>query len=109
MNETIRYRMPPLVLPRVKEKYYQGVFGEFGDVVRARIAELRGSTSAINEEKARFFEYLLTQIDAEKFGRLQESFLSPPVIDHGCIKYFDPITWFESKLALARRLGLHKR
>ena len=46
MNETIRYRMPPLVLPRVQQKSYQGVFGEFGDVVGACFRISRNHVSA---------------------------------------------------------------
>ena len=102
------YRIAPVSLRYVSQIYYPGVFGNFTETVRSRITALRAEPSWLNEEKARFFEYLLTQVDAGKYGQLQDTYLVPPV-DRGCLKYLDPISWFEHKFVFAHLLELHKR
>lgn len=104
----IRWRVAPSRLVKVSPKFHRGMFGEFADIVRARITQFRDSKSWDRREKARFFEWLLTEIDAEQYGRLQETYLRAPVVDFGYLKYLDPIIWFEHKLTLAHKLGLHE-
>jgi hypothetical protein len=103
-----RWRVPPCQLLTVNPKFYPGIFGEFGDVVRARIEKLRNSKNWARREYARFFEWLLNEVDAELYGRIQEIYLRPPFDEFAALKYLDPIVWFEHKLAFAHKLGLHE-
>lgn len=105
---TTHYRIKPVPLRYVSEIYYPGVFGDFATAVNNRIKALRAEPSWLNGEKVRFFEYLLDHVDAEKYARLQDTYLNPP-IDRGCLKYIDPISWFEHKFAFAHLLELHKK
>jgi hypothetical protein len=107
-SSTSQYRIKPVPLRYVSEVYYPGVFGDFESTVQNRIRVLRAEPSWLNEEKARFFEYLLKHVDAEKYASLQDEYLQPP-IDRGCLKYIDPISWFEHKFAFAHLLELHKK
>lgn len=107
----IRNRVEPKPLPNVKDEHLKGVFGMFEDVVDDRIATLEASDDAFDREKARFFRFLRERVDARQFGRMQEFQLSEyklnPKSDFP--KYIDPTIWFESKLALAHRIGLNTR
>src|SRR5947208_15254094 len=95
-SRSIRLRVQPISLPKVKDEHLLGVFGHFSDVVESRIKALKATGIPINLEKARFFEYLLIQVDAERYGELQENYLASidPATD--LAKYIDPIIWFES-------------
>jgi hypothetical protein len=73
--------------------------------VQRRISALRSHNSATNCDTARFFEFLLSEVDADEYSLIQEHYRASP---DGTTKYLDPITWFESKLRTARRLGLDK-
>lgn len=109
MTSPVNFRVTPVPLPRVRDHHLRGVFGNFDEVIAARIGELRATRNPLNAERARFFEFLLTQVDAEDYGRIQDHFLDPGAIDpdSNIVKYIDPTIWFESKLDLARRLNLH--
>lgn len=108
---TIRNRVEPKPLPKVKDMHLAGVFGQFEDVIDDAVARLEGSGNANDAEKARFFRYLKQRVDAEQFGRMQEFLLCDSRLDLSVdmVKYIDPIVWFESKLAIAQRVGLDKR
>jgi len=99
-----------IALPKVKEQHLTGIFGNFEEVVNARIAELRESKLPSNQQRVKFFQYLLDLVDPTQYAAVQARFLDPDVVDKksDMLKYLDPIVWFESKLALAVRLGLDK-
>jgi hypothetical protein len=107
----IRYRVEPRPLLKVKELHLDGVFGEFDDVVNRDIARCERSSEKIDQEKARFFKYLKQRVDRAKFGDMQEFQLSEGKLrpDSDMVKYIDPVTWFDSKLRIALRLGLDQR
>ena len=107
----IRNRVAPIVLPKVKEEHLVGVFGEFTDVIDDRIAALEPSRRPFDQEKCRFYRYLKQLVDAEKFGRMQEVQLANAALNarSDIAKYIDPTRWFESKLAMARCIGLDRR
>jgi hypothetical protein len=100
--------MPPVALPKVKEQHFFGIFGNFQDVVELRIAQLQRTGQPQDRIKVRFFEFLLNEVDAERYGEIQDHFLAPQRIDPKAdtLKYLDPLVWFESKLGFALRLGL---
>src|SRR5687767_9071230 len=104
MNRTPHQRVSQVHLPLVNSRFYPGVFGDFGDVVRARMDQL-GDTQP---ETIRFYRWLLNEIDPNQYAKLQAAYLDPPFKESGCLKYLDPIFWFEHKLAYAHLLGLHK-
>ena len=107
----IRYRVEPKPLPNVKDEHLPGVFGRFEDVIDERIARYQASADAFDREKGRFFSYLRERVDPVAFGEMQEVQLSGNRLDlnKDFPKYIDPTIWFESKLAMARRIGLHQR
>ena len=110
MTEETGQNFKIVALPKVKEQHLPGVFGDFSTIVNQRINELKQSKRAVDLEKGRFFEYLLNLVDASQYRAIQARFLDPKVLDKksDLVKYLDPIIWFESKLALALRLGLDK-
>lgn len=107
----IRYRVEPKPLPKVREVHHLGVFGRFEDVIDDRIAQLSASSDPFDAEKARFFRYLRERVDADKFGKMQDFQLSDGKLNLNSDfpKYIDPTIWFESKLAIAQRIGLPTR
>ena len=107
----IRLRVEPKPLPKVKDEHYPGVFGRFEDVVDERIARLETSNEPFDREKVRFFRFLRDRVDPVKFGEMQEFQLSDAKLNPNSDfpKYIDPTIWFESKLAMAQRIGLHER
>lgn len=107
-KDTAIHRVAPVPLRHVTENYYPGVFGDFAQSVNRRMESLRAEPTWINKEKARFFEFLLETVDLERYGQLQDRYLNPP-IDRGCLKYLDPVSWFEHKFHYAHLLKLHER
>ncbi len=107
----IRFRVEPKPLPNVRDVHTVGVFGRFEDVVDDRIARLEASEEPADKEKVRFFRYLRNLVDHKKFGEMQEFQLSDAKLNpkSDFPKYIDPTIWFESKLAMAQRIGLHER
>lgn len=99
-------RSPDAGAPPIKAIHLPGVHGDFRSVLQARIDKLRATRSSEHHETARFFEYLLSQVDAGKYGLVQKHHLANP---DGMTKYLDPVIWFESKLRVARKLGLDQR
>ena len=97
-------------LPKVRDQHLPGIFGDFSDVILARVEQLRATKRAPDQQRAKFFEYLLSLVDKERYRAIQERFLDPKTIDKtsDLVKYLDPIIWFESKYAIAVRLGLDK-
>ena len=105
----LQYRIPPVPLRCVNERYYPGMFGDFTKVIEAHLVQLRRNSDWERREKARFFEYLLTQIDAEQYAQLQDAYLRPVVQDASYLKYLDCVSWFEHKFRFAHQLGLDKK
>lgn len=103
-----KYRITPVPLRYVSEVYYPGVFGNFVDTISKRLDVLRREPSWLNSEKYRFYEYLLSQVDTERYGRIQDEYLRPPMTS-GCLKYLDPVSWFEHKFEFAHLLEFHKK
>jgi len=93
-------------LSDIKDVHIPGVQGNFREIIEARIIKLRSTKSADNHDSARFFEYLLSEVDADEYSLIQRHYLSAP---DGMTKYLDPIVWFESKLRVARKLGLNNK
>jgi hypothetical protein len=104
-----KMRLQPFDLPKVKKEHYPGIFGDFESVLACRIAELRGLRTPQAGQKIAFFEYLLDTVDPKAFAAIQDDFVRPGKVDLGVDlpKYIDPIIWFESKLVIAQRMGLH--
>ena len=90
----------------VKEVHLPGVRGDFRQIVEARIIKLRDTKNVENHATAQFFEYLLSEVDAEEYDLIRKHYLSIP---DGMTKYLDPIVWFESKLRVSRKLELDKK
>jgi hypothetical protein len=108
----IRFRVEPRPLPAVKDLHLDGVFGEFDDIIDREIARYAQSEDRFDQEKARFFRYLKERVDSHKFGAMQEFQLSGAGklrLDSDMVKYIDPAIWFEGKLRMCFRIGLHKR
>lgn len=107
----IRNRVEPKPLPKVRPMHLPGVFGEFEDVVAEAIRTLEPATDPFSREKLRFFRFLLTRVDTDKFGAMQEAQLADGKLNLATdiVKYIDPVCWFESKLRLAHAVQLHER
>lgn len=107
----IRHRVEPRSLPKVKAEHFDGIFGEFTDVVDAAIARFEASGQPPDLERARFFRFLKQRVDPVRFGAMQELQLSDQKLrlDSDRVKYIDPILWFESKLSAAQQLRLPER
>jgi len=97
-------------LRKVRAEHLPFIYGDYREVVEARIAKVSGDDYQSREIR-RFFNFLLTEVDAADYRRVQMRYLDPKVIDPNAdvIKYLDPIIWFESKLRLAQSLGLDKK
>lgn len=109
VSQSVEYRIPPVSLPLVHERYYPGVFGDFETVVSRHIEALEAAEpSWLNDEKARFFQYLLATTDADAHRAIQDRHLTNPR-PTGALKYIDPVTWFEHKFSFVETLGLHTR
>lgn len=108
---TIRHRVAPKHLPKVKDEHLDGVFGEFDDVIDRRLSVLEASELPFDAEKARFFRHLKELVDSDRFGEMQAFQLddSRLRLDSDMVKYIDPTVWFESKLVLAQICGIDKR
>ena len=106
----INYIVPPFDLPNIKGIHIEGIFGDFGEVIARRIASLQKARHPLAKQRAAFFAYLLQQVDAKRYAEIQKAYLSPTRMDarSDLIKYLDPVVWFESKVALAVRLGLDR-
>jgi SAM-dependent methyltransferase len=104
-----RIGVPEVHLRKVRPEHLPSIYGDFREVIEARIAQIR-LNDAPSKELRRFFEYVLTEIDADEYRRLQLHYLDPKVVDPNAdiVKYLDPVMWFESKLRLAQSLGLDK-
>ncbi|HTT97339.1 MAG TPA: class I SAM-dependent methyltransferase [Rhizomicrobium sp.] len=101
-------RITPEQIATIKPEHLKWMFGDFHEMIQARIEELRRLNHALSTSTVAFFEYLLREVDAEKFARIQRTFLSAEsrTQNGNMLKYIDPITWFESKLNNARWIGL---
>jgi hypothetical protein len=95
---------PLRAAPNIKQVHLPGIYGDFRATIQSRITELATAKTPENLETIQFFEYLLSEVDAEEYRGVQARYVQKP---NGMTKYLDPITWFESKLRVARRLALH--
>jgi len=95
----------------IKPEHLDRMFGDFRATIEARIAELRAQDDANGARGAAFFEFLLKEVDAAQFGRIQQLFLGDAsrAENSNMLKYIDPVTWFESKLSIARWLKLDRQ
>jgi len=105
-----RIGVPEVHLRKVRPEHLPSIYGDFREVVGHRLAQIR-SNDAQSAELRRFFEYLLEEVDADEYRRVQLHYLDPEVVnpDADIVKYLDPIIWFESKLRLAQSLDLDKK
>ncbi|MBV8977701.1 MAG: class I SAM-dependent methyltransferase [Alphaproteobacteria bacterium] len=96
-------------LRKVRAEHLPIIYGDFREVVEARIAQAKGDDYQ-SKELRRFFSYLLSEIDPDQYRRIQLHYLDPQIVerDSDVVKYLDPILWFESKLRLAWFLNLDK-
>ena len=97
-------------LSKVRPEHLPNIYGDFREVVEARMAQV-GANELPNQELRRFFAYLLKEVDAQEYRRLQMRYLDPGTVDPNAdiVKYLDPLIWFESKLRLAQMLELNKK
>jgi hypothetical protein len=95
----------------VKPEHLDRMFGDFRTTIETRIAELLAQNDANGERGAAFFEFLLKEVDAGEFARMQQLFLGNPATaeNKNMLKYIDPVTWFDSKLSIARWLALDRQ
>lgn len=107
----VRYRVEPRPLPKVRSQHHDGIFGDFDDVIDEAIERNEALNSETGQEVARFFRHLKAMVDREKFSKMQKFQLSDDKLDLDAdlVKYIDPITWFESKVRLARQIELDTR
>lgn len=105
-----RIGIPEVHLRKVRPEHLPGIYGDFREVVEHRLAQIR-SKDPQSLELRRFFEYLLSEVDADEYRRVQLHYLDPHVVDPNTdiVKYLDPVIWFESKLRLAQSIGLDKK
>lgn len=105
-----RIGVPEVHLRKVRPVHLPYIYGDFHEVIGSRLALITGN-DAQSAELRRFFEYVLTEIDADEYRRVQLHYLDPGVVDPDAdiVKYLDPVMWFESKLRLAQSLGLDKK
>ncbi len=111
MTDRANKLVAPHELTKVKEDHWPGVFGDFRENLTARRDARARAKDAETRDSARFFDYLLSEVDADAFRQLQERYLNANVVDRNAdiVKYIDPVIWFESKLRLARKIGLDKK
>lgn len=95
----------------IKPEHLQRLSAGFRETVTGRIDELRSDEDPNSLQARQFFEYLLGEVDAERFDRMRDQYLSDlsAAGNVNMLKYLDPVTWFESKLSIARFLKLHRR
>lgn len=106
MSQPVDYRIPPVELPFVHERYYPGVFGDFGRVIARHTAALEaGEQTPLTADKVRFYRFLLDTVDADAHRAIQDRYLTTP-LPSGFLKYIDPVWWFEHKFAFTEKLGL---
>lgn len=105
-----RIGVPEVHLRKVRPELLPNIYGDFRETVEARLAQIRNNDLQ-SAELRRFFEYLLAEVDAGEYRRLQMHYLDPKIIDPDAdiVKYLDPIIWFESKVRLAQSLDLDKK
>ncbi len=98
----------PRELLKVKDDHWEGVFGDFRTVVTQRRDMRAAARDKTSREIARFFDYLLSEVDEEAFRALQRRYLDAGIVDRNAdtVKYIDPIRWFESKVRMAFNIGL---
>lgn len=102
--------VPEVHLRKVRPEHLPHIYGDFREVVENRVAQIR-TTDAPSMELRRFFAYLLKEVDADEYRRVQLQYLDPDVVDPNAdiVKYLDPVIWFESKVRLAQSLDLDKK
>ena len=95
----------------VKPEHLDYMFGDFRTTVENRIMQLRAQNDANGERGASFFEFLLKDVDEAAFARMQQQFLGDAdnAENKNMLKYIDPVTWFDSKLSIARWLALDRQ
>jgi len=107
----IRYKVAQKPLPKVKDQHLRGVFGDFDQLIDEMVEKLEATGLPFDAECGRFFRYLKERVDSDKFGAMQEIYLSDEKLNlnSDTVKYIDPTVWFVSKLGLAQTIGLDKR
>jgi SAM-dependent methyltransferase len=67
-----------------------------------------GRQGANARQRERFFEYLLEEVDAERYAGIQQTYLKPALAGTmgDMLKYLDPILWFDGRFSAAIHLGL---
>ena len=110
ISEFNRLGIEEVPLRKVRAEHLPIIYGDFREIIEARIAKVSGSDYQSGETR-RFFSYLLSEVDANDYRRIQLHYLDPNIVerDSDVVKYLDPILWFESKLRLAWMLNLDKK
>ena len=75
-----RIGVPEVHLRKVRPVHLPYIYGDFHEVVGARLALITGNDPQ-SAELRRFFEYVLTEIDADEYRRVQLHYLDPGVVD----------------------------
>jgi hypothetical protein len=116
----IREVVKSLPLPGVKPVHLDGIFGRLDDLIAARIAVLEAQETENSQALARFWHYAARELDADLHRSIQKKYLTESAAASGRqripnwrgtlsrVKYIDPIAWFESKVRLCWRAGLHR-
>jgi len=110
ISEFNRIGVPEVPLRKVRPEHLAQIYGDFRETVEARVAQIKTNDRQSAEVK-RFFEYLLVQVDADEYLRVQRQYLDPKIVNPNAdiVKYLDPVVWFESKVRLAQTLNLDKK
>lgn len=106
----VSYRVNPKPLARIRDLHVPGVFGNFAESMDSSIQRFQDDSNPTAKERVKFFSYLKMLVDADRFGAMQDHYLSDEMLVTGVnpVKYIDPIVWFVSKLSLARAIGLDR-
>src|SRR5579864_4516297 len=71
-----RIGIPEVHLRKVRPEHLPGIYGDFREVVENRLAQIR-SNDPQSQELRRFFKYLLDEVDADEYRRVQLRYLDP--------------------------------
>lgn len=100
----------PFDIPEVAVARHKGIFSPLQDRVASRLAQLNGNKVPFGIAFSGFLRWLLDDIDVAAYARVQQSFLRPRALGDQMqmLKFLDSVFWFEAKMRVAWRLGIHR-
>lgn len=76
--------------------------------LESRIAALTGKVGSFFEQKRRFFEHVLSDLDFNRYRAVQSSYVDRPKLGT-YVKFLDLGYWLDAKFDMAWQFGLHER